>query len=78
MPPNVFKIYVLFIAVERPPPRGRFTYIAYGDSITHGYCAEMPYPGLIGRLNNCLYGTRSYGRVHCIATVYKNRNCSLS
>jgi lysophospholipase L1-like esterase len=40
------------ITVQRPPPRGRFTYIAYGDSITHGYCAETPYPGLIGRLNN--------------------------
>lgn len=35
----------------RRAPTPRFTYVAYGDSITGGSCAETPYPELIGRLN---------------------------
>ena len=35
----------------RRAPTPRFTYVAYGDSITGGSCADTPYPELIGRLN---------------------------
>ena len=35
----------------RRAPAPRFTYVAYGDSITAGSCADTPYPEVIGRLN---------------------------
>ena len=30
------------LTVRAPPPKEPFTYVAYGDSITHGFCAETP------------------------------------
>lgn len=33
------------------PPAPSFLYVAYGDSITHGWCSESPYPELIARRN---------------------------
>ena len=34
------------------PLRRPFTYLAYGDSITQGFCGDLPYPDQVGRLNN--------------------------
>ncbi|KAL1503992.1 hypothetical protein AB1Y20_010407 [Prymnesium parvum] len=36
--------------VSAPPPRA-FRYVAYGDSITHGFCADTPYPEHLAREN---------------------------
>ena len=33
------------------PPESPFRFIAYGDSITQGYCSPTPYPEFIGRKN---------------------------
>ena len=34
------------------PPRRPFTYLAYGDSTTQGFCGDLPYPDQVGRVNN--------------------------
>lgn len=39
------------VTVRRAPLPHGFTYVAYGDSLTNGMCADTPYPELIGRLN---------------------------
>ena len=40
------------LSLRRAPPRRPFTYMAYGDSITQGFCGDTPYPEQVGRLNN--------------------------
>lgn len=35
----------------RRPAERTFQYVAYGDSITQGFCGPTPYPELLGRLN---------------------------
>ena len=40
------------LAVRQPRSRGSFTYVAYGDSITQGFCGDTPYPDIVGRMNN--------------------------
>ena len=40
------------LSFRRAPPRRPFTYVAYGDSITQGFCGNTPYPEQVGRLNN--------------------------
>ena len=40
------------LTLRRAPPRRPFTYVAYGDSITQGFCGSTPYPDQVGRLNN--------------------------
>ena len=37
-------------SLKRPESRP-FRFVAYGDSITQGFCAPTPYPEVIGRLN---------------------------
>ena len=39
------------VTVRRAPFPRSFTYVAYGDSLTNGMCADTPYPELVGRLN---------------------------
>ena len=40
------------LSLRRAPPRRPFTYVAFGDSITQGFCGDTPYPEQVGRLNN--------------------------
>ena len=40
------------LSLRRAPPRRAFTYVAFGDSITQGFCGDTPYPEQVGRLNN--------------------------
>lgn len=40
------------LSVRRARPRSSFTYVAYGDSITQGFCGDTPYPDIVGRMNN--------------------------
>lgn len=35
----------------RRPAERKFRYVAYGDSITQGFCAPTPYPEVLGRLH---------------------------
>ena len=38
-------------SLRRPTASSTFHFVAYGDSITQGFCAGTPYPEAIGRLN---------------------------
>ena len=37
--------------LSRPAARSDFKYIAYGDSITQGFCSDTPYPEHLARVN---------------------------
>jgi lysophospholipase L1-like esterase len=38
-------------SLRRPNASSAFRFLAYGDSITQGYCAGTPFPEVLGRLN---------------------------
>lgn len=39
-------------SLQRPPASPQFRFVAYGDSITQGFCANTPYPEVLGRINH--------------------------